>query len=576
MLRLTAIRSISASCSRAADQSLIKQVTERRRRNPADQFGLIGKGFAPQTEKLVNSRWIEGFVDREKVVNKVHVHEKRIRSRSKEITQPATISNKKRVKMVEKKALMAEYQRKYGVDKRNAHVVIDCKRPEYNHYEGQRYPSPKEIPLVSEFWEKPKYSGDYFVLKRSSKLAPSVLQPEERDWNLFGNIIDYAILRNITDVLNLKTPTKIQDLFLQQYELPMHLFIAGETGSGKTIAYGAPMLSEVLKSKGTKKAIVLVINSYLRTQTANFLNDIAHGTPLNLVECKKNTAFESLDDFDVLIGTPARVAAVLKQFPIEKLANTVSTIVMDEADVIMDESFVESMTEFLAVMPVQHSVIEPESAVGPRVIFSSATCPNELQDLVEGIVSEKHLIYVKSKQLHRLLPNVEQKFVRITLPSRWDLFLDLVEEEIQNASSGQTLVFCKDTARVALVAAKLRAAGVECATITKGRSHVVGDVRFLISTDAGSRGLDLPDLAHVINYDFPRHLVDYVHRVGRVGRCNTKHRPRGRVTSFVRASHEIKMVHEIERAIRLNSPLQGIETDVAGMLKARRTPNKDD
>lgn len=127
-------------------------------------------------------------------------------------------------------------------------LVVECKRSELNHYEGQRYPA-SDFPLASEHWDKSKYKGDWFVIKRLQKFPPAISDSETRDWEIFAHILDYGIIRNIKQKLHFSKPTKIQFVTLEDFSVPMHLFIAGETGSGKTIAFGAPVLSELMKDK---------------------------------------------------------------------------------------------------------------------------------------------------------------------------------------------------------------------------------------------------------------------------------------------------------------------------------------
>ena len=161
--------------------------------------------------------------------------------------------------------------------------------------------------------------------------------------------------------------------------------------------------------------------------------------PPIIYEGRKTSKLESLADFDVLVATPSRASTLLKALP---QPVPVSTVVMDEADMILDESFVDGVTEFLSLVPIRHSVIDPKSSNGARVIFASATCPDELQDLVEGVVDASSLAYIKSYRLHRLLPNIEQKFLRITHPERMERLKEIVEKELQT-NDGRVLVFCK-------------------------------------------------------------------------------------------------------------------------------------
>uniref|UniRef100_A0A914Z3B3 ATP-dependent RNA helicase n=1 Tax=Panagrolaimus superbus TaxID=310955 RepID=A0A914Z3B3_9BILA len=553
------------------DTTINEQPSFNRRKNQADQFGLIGHKLAPQNERYDKYKLDDRFFKGNVVRKEFQVPSK---PKLKQITLPSTMDTKKRKKLEKQHVDFAKHQKAYGVDKRTAPVIIECKRSDLNHYEGQRYPS-HDLPLVSEHWDKAKYKGDWFIIKRLQKLPPAIVDPDDRDWEIFSHLLDYGIIKNIKEKLHFSKPTKIQFATLEDFSVPMHLFIAGETGSGKTIAFGAPVISELIKDKDrgiNSKVIILTVSSFLRNQTTKMLQDLVTNfkeAPV-IREGKKTTVFKSADDFDVLVATPSRAFTLLNSLP---KPLPISTVVMDEADMLLDESFVESMSEFISVVPIRNSTINPKSSNGARVIFSSATCPNELQDLAEGIVDSSFLTYIKSNTLHRLLPNIEQKFLRIMHPERLEILKEILEKDLQATTNGRILIFCKDINRVHYVSDQLKAAGVECFIIAKGKSVIPNEARVIVATDAASRGLDLPLVNHVINFDFPRHMVDYVHRIGRVGRCNSSKR-KSFVTSFVRSDLQISMVKEIERCARLNRPLRTIETDVAGMIKANRESHK--
>lgn len=172
----------------------------------------------------------------------------------------------------------------------------------------------------------------------------------------------------------------------------------------------------------------------LRDLVVDFIN------PPIIYEGKKTAELQSPDDFDVLVATPSRAFTLLNSLP---KPLSISTVVMDEADMLLDESFVDSMSEFISIVPIRHSTIDPKSSTGARIIFSSATCPNELQDLAEGIVDSSALTYIKSHTLHRLLPNIEQKFLRITRPERLQKLKEIIEKELQATSNARILIFCK-------------------------------------------------------------------------------------------------------------------------------------
>lgn len=196
------------------------------------------------------------------------------------------------------------------------------------------------------------------------------------------------------------------------------------------------------------------------------------------------------------------------------------------------------------------------------MIFSSATCPTELTDLVKEIIDERHILYVNSKNLHKVQPNIEQKFIRVREMDKLQRVADIITNELKLLKH-RILIFCKDNKTAEFVSHELTHQYGFSNTLLSHRNTTFEELeeesRILIATDMASRfvqfnnlifclfsrGLDIPGLTHVVNYDFPRHLVDYVHRIGRVGRCSTGNSKHYAIT-FVRLGHEVHFTKAIE------------------------------
>ncbi|ETN78307.1 helicase protein [Necator americanus] len=247
---------------------------------------------------------------------------------------------------------------------------------------------------------------------------------------------------------------------------------------------------------------------------------------------------------------------------------------MDEADMILDESFTDVLTNLFALIPVANSVTNTtnadEQCDGARVIFCSASCPEELECLADGVVDRQWLRYIKSPKLHCLSQNVEMRFVRVREKDKITRLTTLLLEDMKRGNLNQTMVFCKDRATASFVYQNLQSSEL---SVTLWKSSTVHDdtSRIFIATDAAARGIDLPRLSHVINYDLSRHAVDFLHRIGRVGRLSSSFL--GRVTSFVRTSSEVRLTNAIELAARLGRPLSNIEADISGQIKGSRDEN---
>ncbi|MCP9262390.1 hypothetical protein DINM_005783 [Dirofilaria immitis] len=380
---------------------------------------------------------------------------------------------------------------------------------EYNHYEGMRYP-PGDIQLVSQYWVKSKYKNDWFTIYPVTKKNPSFNRDEAFSWDENVNLLDPVIVENIRK-LNFRMPTVIQRRAFRAFKSDAHLLIAAETGSGKTVAYAAPLLSNLLHTVDRRtKGVVLVPTHALRMQTSLMISKLAEGTDIKVIGGSENWRSEKLkseEDWNILVSTPS--------FPPDFFTTlNIDYIVLDEADMLLDDSFLNSITGLLSRLKIRHSVIDKNATDGIRLIFSSATYPDELQRIAESIVDYEYL-------------------------------------------------YC-DLKNVNLVSNSLREVGIEHTSLRGGRriERLIDDlhsgiVRTIIATDVASRGLDLPQLRHIINYDFPRQISDYVHRCGRIGRIGSLHKCL--MTSFVRRAWEVKHVNSVELAARLHRPLKDVE-----------------
>ncbi|RCN28135.1 helicase protein [Ancylostoma caninum] len=450
-----------------------------------------------------------------------------------------------------------------------AHLCfIQCSRPEFNLLESN--PSINHS-LCSKYWEKNKYSDDWFVIKRTTKEAPSQFARWANAWEHYVPDRLDPLIREVIADLGLKTPTYVQTQCLQVFPSRYHLFIAAETGSGKTIAYAAPLLTRLLQRRRKGNAEKGNCNScrYRLVKGADFCC---------LVKARNKNRFESVDvlngskylvtgfvafswnDWDILVGTPGLVEKCLRN---RGNGSDVKHLILDEADMILDESFTDVLTEIFALIPIANSVTNADTNTedesnGARVIFCSASCPEELECLADGVVDRQFLRYIKSPKLHSLSHNVEMKFIRVREKDKITRLTELLSEDMKRGDLNQTIVFCKDRATASFVRQQLQSFEHNVALWKSPLPHE-DESRIFIATDVAARGIDLPRLSHVINYDLSRHAVDFLHRIGRVGRLSSTFL--GRVTSFVRTTSEVRLTNVIELAARLGRPLSNIEAE---------------
>ncbi|XP_026712762.1 probable ATP-dependent RNA helicase DDX28, partial [Athene cunicularia] len=245
-------------------------------------------------------------------------------------------------------------------------------------------------------------------------------------------------------------------------------------------------------------------------------------------------------------------------------------MVLDEADVLMDESFAEPLEEILAHAPLAAGAPGPAGPdeVRTQVVVVGATFPTGLSEMLRKFTDVGQFLTLGTQSLHRLPPHVQQKFVRLKGRDKLPELLHLLKEH--PASGGAVLIFCNSASTVNWMGyilddhkiKHLRLQGQMSAAARAGifASFQKGDVSVLVCTDLASRGLDTSSVQLVVNYDFPDTLQDYLHRVGRVGRVGSK--APGAVVSFVTHRWDVDLVRKIETAARKRTGLPGLDASI--------------
>ncbi|VDM54747.1 unnamed protein product [Angiostrongylus costaricensis] len=355
----------------------------------------------------------------------------------KKLEVPLSLSKKKREQL-----LKLQERQPPSV---NDHCLIECSRREFNLHESQLGAFTS---LCSRFWEKNKYSDDWFVIKRRTKVSNQFVK-WENTWECYVPDRLHPVVKSALEELGLKSPTFIQSQCLKAFLSTHHLFIAAETGCGKTIAYAAPLITKLLhqKQKGVfEKAVILAVTSSLKSQIAVVLSKLSSKTDLKISTCSKEADFT--DDWDVLVGTPGLVEKCLRK---SKYLCDVKHLILDEADMLLDDSFTSVLTEIFSFIPIANSITNTGlTSTGARVIFSSATCPEQLESLADGVVDRQFLHYIRSPRLHSLLHNLELKFIRVREKDKIARLKELLTGDMTLGKLNETMVFCKGCKKAVL------------------------------------------------------------------------------------------------------------------------------
>jgi ATP-dependent RNA helicase DeaD len=312
--------------------------------------------------------------------------------------------------------------------------------------------------------------------------------------------------------LDFKTPTPIQQQAIGPAIEGHDIFGMAQTGTGKTAAFSIP-LAVRLNAQPQQHALVLVPTRELAQQVHAFVRELAGkhqqmrialiigGASMHMqrVELRRGAR--------IIIATPGRLTDHLRSDP--KLLVRSSIVVVDEADRMMDMGFMPQLKQILKAVP----------RVRQTMMFS-ATFPPDIKNLAAQFMHKPVTISVGDS---RPVEKIEQVVRQVTHKEKNDVLLDEL-----NARQGSVLIFTRTKHRTDRLNKYLESYGYSTARIHGNRTLAQrkaavdgfrsGKVRILVATDIVSRGIDIADIAHVINYDLPQAPEDYIHRIGRTAR----------------------------------------------------------
>ena len=335
--------------------------------------------------------------------------------------------------------------------------------------------------------------------------------------------LDDRILKALDD-LGYKKPTPIQAKAIPAALKQRDVLGIAQTGTGKTGAFTLPTMHKLASGRARARmprCLIVCPTRELAAQVAENVEQYGKYLKLEMALLIGGVSFAEQDKklmrgVDILIATPGRL---LDQFDRGKILMTgVQTLVVDEADRMLDMGFIPDIERIFQLTPFTR-----------QVLFFSATMPDEIKRLVDQFlhqpltiqIARKNMTAKTVKQYIVRMPSSEKKQKRTTL--RW-----LIENnEVDNG-----IVFCNRKKDVDIVAKSLSVHKISSAPIHGDlpqslRTETLekfknGDIKILVASDVAARGLDVPSVSHVFNYDVPNHSEDYVHRIGRTGRAGRK------------------------------------------------------
>lgn len=355
--------------------------------------------------------------------------------------------------------------------------------------------------------------------------------------------LDPILLRAVEEC-GFERPTTIQSQVIPVAMEGRDIMASAPTGTGKTAAFLLPILQHMLdfprRRPGPARALILTPTRELALQIETQAKQLAAYTHLIVASIIGGVDQESQlpaleKTVDLVIATPGRLMQYIEDERWD--SRDIEVLVLDEADRMLDMGFIDEVDRISAEARWRNQTMLFSATLEGAGLeqFAADLLKEPAHFTAEPPRSERK----KIQQLVYFADHIEHKFQLLSHLLR--------SEEVQ-----RSIVFVKTRERLAELVGQLHAAGINCAwlrgemeqakRIEALQSFRSGRVRILVATDVASRGIDLPDVSHVINYDLPRSADLYVHRIGRTGRAGKK----GCAINLVEA-HDVPMMERIER-----------------------------
>jgi ATP-dependent RNA helicase RhlE len=350
------------------------------------------------------------------------------------------------------------------------------------------------------------------------------------------------------------TPTPIQEKSIPAVLEGKDVLASAQTGTGKTAGFTLPLLQLLSQTPPLRnrpvRALILTPTRELAAQVHQSVKDYGKFVDLRSTVIfggvnQKSQVSTLRNGVDVLVATPGRLIDLNNQ-GLLSLAK-VEILVLDEADRMLDMGFLRDIKKIMGLIPKQR-----------QTLLFSATFSREIRSLANEFL--KNPVSVESTPENTTVEAIEQQVYRVAKEKKTDLLIKLISE----GDWEQVLVFSRTKHGANKLAKKLEAAKIGAAAIHGNKSQGVrtkalagfksGSVKVLVATDIASRGLDIPLLPYVVNFELPNVSEDYVHRIGRTGRAGAS----GLAVSLVCADETV-FLKDIEKLIGNKIPMDIIE-----------------
>lgn len=361
---------------------------------------------------------------------------------------------------------------------------------------------------------KSQSTGTHQYINKSADLpieAPYEPKHTFQDFSLNAQIVERVLGRGFT------RPTPIQDQAIPVVMANRDVIGLADTGTGKTAAFLLPLLHKMLRDS-SQKALIIVPTRELAVQIDEELRAFANGLPIKSAVCIGGSGYGNQIQAlrrrpQFIIGTPGRLCDHLSQRTL--YLRDVQNLVIDEADRLVDMGFIKDIRHLVGELQPQR-----------QTLFFSATMPPEVKSLVDSFLRDPATIAVKKRETS---VNVDQDIIRYTDPFHR---MTLLHELLIKPEFKKVLIFGRTKHGVEKLSRTLEERGFTTVSIHSNKTQTQrqrslnefksGNAQIMVATDVAARGLDIPNVTHVINFEVPDNYADYIHRIGRTGRADNK------------------------------------------------------
>lgn len=347
------------------------------------------------------------------------------------------------------------------------------------------------------------------------------------------------------------TPTPIQQQAIPIILSGSDIMGCAQTGTGKTAAFAIPILQNLTKNKRPEgrrriRTLILTPTRELAIQIEENIKeygsnlDIRHAVIFGGVS-QLNQINRLKSGIDILVATPGRLLDLQQQGFVD--LRSLEVFVLDEADRMLDMGFIHDVKKIIKLIPTKR-----------QTLFFSATMPKEIKTLASTILTNPKQVVVTP--VSSTAETIEQELYHVLTAQKKDLLLHLLDER----KNGSVLVFTRtkhgaDKVVKILTKAQVKSAAIHGNKSQNARQNALNnfknkEIRVLVATDIAARGIDIDELALVINYDIPNIPETYVHRIGRTGRAGAS----GKAISFC-DKEEQAYIRDIQKLIGLQIPV---------------------